>query len=67
MPNLHNCAKALGVDFEWLLVGDDAEAALKAQTPSEQEILRLVRPLLPEQQATVIAMLKGLAGTKPGG
>jgi transcriptional regulator with XRE-family HTH domain len=58
-------AEALGVPMEWLLTGNEPEEQRKAQTHAELEILKLTRELSPEQQASALAMLRGLAATDP--
>jgi transcriptional regulator with XRE-family HTH domain len=64
LPTMHHFDELpaiLDVSREWLLTGKDASEAIKAQTKSEETILRLSRSLSGDQQATLIAMLHGLA------
>lgn len=55
-------AGVLSVPRSWLLSGTDPEAQMKPATVSEAEALALMKELPAQQQAVVLAALRGMVG-----
>jgi hypothetical protein len=50
---------------DWLLTGDEPEQEVRAQTANEQAVLRMLRAIPWEHQATALAAMEGLARGHP--
>ncbi|PAK77808.1 helix-turn-helix domain-containing protein [Acetobacter fabarum] len=57
-------AVALGTNTTWLLTGNDPDELARAQTKTELEALTLLREIPLDQQALVLAAIRGMATVK---